>query len=138
MYFSPWCKTTYTLLLEFYTFGLMTQNNNIEENDLGAIPNQPPLNILYKKNCFLIWKSDWHGWNSFSFLTPFYIVQIWKQKGGWHILHCMYLSSYNDSCMKSGDSISHILRFQDEKIFLQIKHNLHTHLYTRTHTSKDR
>ena len=61
-------------------------------------------------------------------------MQIWKQKGGWHILHCMYLSSYNDSCMKSGDSISHILRFQDEKIFLQIKHNLHTHLYTRTHT----
>ena len=61
MYFSPWCKTTDPLLLEFYSFGFMTQNNNIEENDLGAIPNHPPLKILYKKNCFLIWKSDWHG-----------------------------------------------------------------------------
>ena len=39
----------------------MTQYNKIEENDLGAIPNHPALKILYKKNCFLIWKSDWHG-----------------------------------------------------------------------------
>ena len=67
------------------------------------------------------------------FRISFYFANVEaKRRVAYFALHVFEFN--NDSCMKSSDSISHILRFKDEKEFLQIKHNLPTHRLSHTET----